>query len=341
MVTKLKYNYSEKDSDFLNIPASDFSWSSVLLSEVKENKNRLEASVFDLKVKSARQLLNNCSNPLVNFWSKDGLVKHAHYPGRFKRTYVNPNEGIPLFLPSQISSINPKPTKWISIKKEADLDILKAHRGELLINRSGTIGPVTIVSDTLNDKILSDDIIRVIPKNPLDLGYIYAFLRSEIGQVLLTTNSYGAVISHIEPEHLQSLLIPVPSPLIRLTIHNLIIDSFNDRDKSNQLIEEADELLYQELNLPNIYNLPSKYFIQDSEFQNFQIKLSNVRNRLDTSFHLPIIDSIINHISSKAKEVTRIDDKRISSKIILPGRFKRVYVEEGQGVIFFGGKTDT
>ncbi len=31
-------------------------------------------------------------------------------------------------------------------------------------------------------------------------------------------------------------------------------------------------------------------------------------------------------------------DERISENIILPGRFKRVYVDEGQGRVFFGGK---
>jgi type I restriction-modification system, M subunit len=33
-----------------------------------------------------------------------------------------------------------------------------------------------------------------------------------------------------------------------------------------------------------------------------------------------------------------IGDERISSKVILPGRFKRVYVEEGYGRVFIGGK---
>ncbi len=33
-----------------------------------------------------------------------------------------------------------------------------------------------------------------------------------------------------------------------------------------------------------------------------------------------------------------LNDRRVSKKITLPGRFKRIYVEEGQGVAFFGGK---
>lgn len=37
-----------------------------------------------------------------------------------------------------------------------------------------------------------------------------------------------------------------------------------------------------------------------------------------------------------AEEVTTLKDERISEEIILPGRFKRVYVEEGYGRIFIG-----
>ena len=39
-----------------------------------------------------------------------------------------------------------------------------------------------------------------------------------------------------------------------------------------------------------------------------------------------------------AAEVTTIGDSRISKDVILPGRFARIYVEEGQGRVLFGGK---
>lgn len=36
--------------------------------------------------------------------------------------------------------------------------------------------------------------------------------------------------------------------------------------------------------------------------------------------------------------VTKVGNKNISREIILPGRFKRVYVDEGYGRVFIGGK---
>ncbi len=34
------------------------------------------------------------------------------------------------------------------------------------------------------------------------------FLKSKVGNKILLTNSYGAVITHIEPEHLATVPIP-------------------------------------------------------------------------------------------------------------------------------------
>ena len=46
----------------------------------------------------------------------------------------------------------------------------------------------------------------------------------------------------------------------------------------------------------------------------------------------------MDHLKENAAEVTTVGDSRISRSVILPGRFKRVYVEEGYGRIFIGGK---
>ena len=70
----------------------------------------------------------------------------------------------------------------------------------------------------------------------------------------------------------------------------------------------------------------------------FSIKLGDLRGRLDASFHAPIVQRIVDHLRVHAAEVTTVADSRISQEVILPGRFKRVYVDEGHGRIFIGGK---
>ena len=60
--------------------------------------------------------------------------------------------------------------------------------------------------------------------------------------------------------------------------------------------------------------------------------------RLDASYHVPVVDAIIAHLKENAAEVTTVGDSRISEAVILPGRFSRVYVEEGYGRVLIGGK---
>ncbi len=93
-------------------------------------------------------------------------------------------------------------------------------------------------------------------------------------------------------------------------------------------------MLVGELHLPPIYKMEKS----DSTVDTYSIKLSNMNLRLDASYHVPIVDAIIAHLHQNADEVTTIGDPRISKEVILPGRFKRVYVDEGHGRVFIGGK---
>ena len=49
--------------------------------------------------------------------------------------------------------------------------------------------------------------------------------------------------------------------------------------------------------------------------------------------------AIERHIAKTAREVVKVGDSQICQSVILPGRFKRVYVvEEDNGIVFFSGK---
>ena len=84
--------------------------------------------------------------------------------------------------------------------------------------------------------------------------------------------------------------------------------------------------------------IEGKRYLQDTELNNFSIKASNLDGRFDVSYHLPLVDEIIRQISLYSEEVICLGDERVSKDIILPGRFKRIYVDKDHGVPFFGGK---
>ena len=260
------------------------------------------------------------------------------YLGRFKRTYVAEKVGIPFILPSQITEIYPKANKFIASTTNIDIESTRVEKGQVLLTRSGTIGVVSYVSKTLENQSLSDDVIRI--KASEYSGYVYTYLKSRIGRLLVETNNYGAVIEHIEPEHLDHIPIPNPPPILKQEIHGLIEESFKLRDTSNELMDTAQALLKTALQLPSIETLQkhAEQFDKTAGVLNYSVPASEVIDRLDGSYYVPIVKAIEQHIAKTAKEIAKVGDGRICQSVTLPGRFKRIYVEEESGVVFLGGK---
>lgn len=311
-------------------------WCSVSLSDVIFRGKRLEASVFDVEAKQARQIIKNSKFPSTTIGGKNGLTT-SYTCARFKRIWLEHSD-FPIYQPSTIVDIKPKPDGYISHLTKTNIENLRVKKGQILMTCSGTIGKVSYVSDTLKNKIFSHDLLRINCKNTVDQGYVYTYLKSKVGNKILLTNSYGAVITHIEPEHLATIPIPDAPKEIKERIHNLIVESFKLRDESNELIDQATTLLIDELKLPPISEFKQNNIKNSANVNAFSVKLSDLNGRADASYHLPIVDAIIKHLEQYSAEVTTIDDNRISSDVILPMRFKRVYVEEGYGRVLLGGK---
>ena len=105
-------------------------------------------------------------------------------------------------------------------------------------------------------------------------------------------------------------------------------------------MDEAQILLKEALQLSDIERLQTKarQFDKKAGVFNYSVSLSELNSRLDGSYHVPMVKAIEQHIQKTAKQVVKIGDSQISQAVILPGRFKRIYVEEGSGITFFGGK---
>mgnify|MGYP004657781049 CR=1 FL=1 len=340
MVNTKKKEIIEQQPDIkvkeIDLPDDEVKWCSVALSEVLNNDNRLEASVFKIEAKQARDLLQQSKYPLKVLYGQDGFFEYANNSCRFKRDYKNKSsESVGFLGSSEILDVYPKAEKYIS-KVQAVQKGLIAKLNEVLISCSGTIGNISLVSQTMSNNALSQHMIRAYTKDYY--GYIYAFLKTNIGQILIKTNTYGSVVQHIEPKHLEYIYIPNPPEILKKEIHNLVVKSYNLRDESNDLIDEAEKMLIEELKLPPIEDFKPKYFDNEKGIRNFEVSLSRLNNRFDGSYHIPLVDCIKEHLQKYAETVTNIGDKNVSEEIILPGRFARTYVEEGQGTLFFGGK---
>ena len=312
------------------IAASPVKWCAVSLDEVVSRGKRLEASVFDVEARNARTVVCSSTYGYVSLMGTlQSPVARAYYGGRGKRNYVSPTrQGVIGFIgSSEMLDCRPHPVKFMADTPQ--VDDLRVKHGNILMSRSGTIGNLSFVNNILSKLLVSEHAIRIECRN--NPGYVYAFLKSRTGQLLVKSGIYGAVILEVEPEHLKSIPIPNAPEELKRKINDLVVMSYELRDESNALIDKATAMLVEELKLPPIEKLvpPANAF---------SVKLDDLAGRLDVSYHVPIVGAITAHLKENAAEVTSVADPRISKNVILPGRFKRVYVEEGYGRIFIGGK---
>lgn len=332
----LAYQIAATPNFDIVIDETPIKWCTVSLSEVIEKGKRLEASVYDVESKQAYTRIKNGIYPAVDLIGSNSPVQKAHYGGRLKRNYVEKNSesSVGFIGSSEMLDISPQPIKFmVDDERVSDLHV---KRGTVLISRSGTIGNMSFVNETLEKFLISEHAMR-LECNSYP-GYVYAYLKTKTGQALIRSNIYGSVIQQIEPEHLASIPIPNAPNEVKSKIDELVSKSYSLRDESNALIKKATQLMIEELRLPTIENFDVEFFKKDASVETFNVKLSNMGYRLDASYHVPIVDAITSHLKDNCREMTTIADTRISKEIILPGRFKRIYVEEGVGRVFIGGK---
>lgn len=126
-------------------------------------------------------------------------------PGIFKRNYVK--NGIDFLGGSDITRSIPDSDKKLSAHNTSNFNELVLKEDWILVTCGGTIGTTVLVNEYLSKKLASQHILRIIPKN-ISVGYLFAFLSSEIGLKVIQSFTYGSVIPQIETHHLE--LVPIP-----------------------------------------------------------------------------------------------------------------------------------
>lgn len=306
-------------------------YASISIDEIIASKLRFEANVYNVEVRKAKEVLKNCKWEIKFI---NDFIDDCFYGGRGKRNYVkkSEDENIIGFLgSSEMLELNPNPVKFFS-KSTTDIRQFSLKKGWLLISRSGTIGNVTLVNNSLAKHLVSEHAIRIIPKE--NAGYLYAYFKSDVGISIVQSNIYGAVIKQIEPEHIIKIAIPNPSNEIKEKIHNLIMTSFELRDQANELIDQAEKLLVDALKLPSFDALQPNYYDTESEVKTFSVRLNLLNNRFDGSYHNPVVLNIIDCFLDNAESIKTLSD--LCSDITMPGIFKRNYVSKEDGVPFLG-----
>jgi len=271
----------------------------------------------------------------------DQLVEPPNYPGRFKRVYARSQEdGMPFLTASEMIQFRPTSQKYLA-NSSGDVEVCTVRPGWILVTRSGTVGRCVIVGKRLATFAITDDAIRIQAK-AAPIGYLYAYLSTWIGQALLRKDEYGGSIKHLEPHHLAGVPVPLLPDGEQQAIHYEIMRAYNLRDEANKLLDEADELLHQELGLPRFDESLVPYLSSSPHPQThrpemphpkaFTVCASGLSDRLDASYHVPIARTAI-ELLHRGK-YTPIHLGRLTDDIRIPPRFKRIYVQKEHGLPF-------
>lgn len=275
----------------------------------------------------------------------------SHYkvsmPPRFARTRVkDPVFGTPFLTGSAIAEANVDKSDFISTTRTSGLDGILLEEGTAVVTRSGTIGNVRFITKDIAGCAGTDDLIRISARTPdYSTEYYYAFSLSSLGKALITKDTYGGVIDHIEPDHLSEIAIPALPKKLRNQITALVKEANGLRVKANALLEMAEAELKTTCNLPDLSELnPDNLIKNDSEATTFswsstkRLAMSGQFGtlRLDATYHDPTACALAKHILSRKEGVTL--DKVLLS-VRNSGLRKRVYVDDAeQGVPLIGGK---
>lgn len=295
----------------------------VRLAEVVSASLRLEASAYALEARQAVAELHACPHPLKAVLGEAGMCQEAHNAFRFARIFVEAKDGVPFLSSSDIIGLRPERGRYLSKKHTKRLDDLRIKPWDVLVSCSGTIGNVGLASPRMGEWALSQDAIRVTASDRDTAGYIAAFLRSSWGRDQLRGLTYGSVIQHIEPHHLEQVLIPELPAIRRIAIGRAFVEAALKRDEANNKLDEADAQLSAALKLPPLptpTNGPVTSIVRAAQWG----------KRLDAAFHNPTARWVENQLHDCGLPELPLGDATLTKTIKAVTKFrKRVYVPKG------------
>jgi type I restriction enzyme S subunit len=171
----------------------------------------------------------------------------------FKRNYVDsPEYGVPFISSGSMlqADLTNLPLLRRTDAESSRLSYLQLQAGMTLISCSGTIGRMTYVRPEMSGMWSSQDVMKVSP-DPASVapGYLYAFLSSRYGVPLVVSGTYGAIIQHIEPEHIANLPVPRFGDVQEAQVDSLVKAAADDISESSQLTQLATQTLLNALGL--------------------------------------------------------------------------------------------
>lgn len=124
------------------------------------------------------------------------------------------------------------------------------NSGDIIISIVGTIGLVSIITESLNQANLTENCAKLINLKDIDNNFLYYFLSSELGQNEIKKGTVGAVQQKLPLYSIGEINISLP-PLETQEKIARILSSLDDKielnNKINQNLEQQAQAIYNQL----------------------------------------------------------------------------------------------
>ena len=305
------------------VPRRDWPWhtakaSSLPVSVIFKGDRRLEAENYLSDGHGTRTAVETKTFG----WQRFSKVARAWQPSRLKGIQVSSEFGTPFLAATQVYDVRPVARKWLSLAKTDNVKERYVNSGAILLTRSGDVGRATLAHSTLQDHLISDDLLRIEPFDAGWSGWIYAYLRAPTVRAILKAAQYGHIIKHLEVGHVADIPIVDITPKEREAFQDRAKAILDKRDDAHRLTLEAEKRFEEAFGALNANDLGEKGFVAKAD----KLFLSG-RRRLDAWHHNPSVDAIRQHLSKSAMSWEAISS--LGYKAWLPTRFRRIPAEDG------------
>jgi len=300
------------------------------------NSMRLDSNPYLMGAFEARMLLEKLQATKESLWQVTSGYNGGIYNGpQFVRNYVeDPAHGVPFVTGSSMLQADMTNISLLS-KEDAyskKLRHLELHEGMTLISCSGTIGRMVYSRSDFSGMWASQDVLKVVPnENKIYAGYLYAYLNSKFGVPQILAGEYGAVIRHLEPEHIVDLQVPRLGQ-IEADAHNMISESAKLRTQYQLQIRKATDLFLEGVGLHDITAFEWHQMGRDLGFTTDLVD--------STSFRAQNYSSRFDQLKRRLSSIPYITlgDVCSQGQLRSGGRFKRVDADPDFGVKLIGQK---
>jgi hypothetical protein len=247
-------------------------------------------------------------------------------PGRFARTYASSQEGgIPYLRPYDVFDYLPTATNRLSIARNAKIDQLILQKGMILQTCSGrNLGPCAYVDESLTAIAMSHDMARIeVPDDRLRY-YVFAYLKTKVGQALLRRGKSGSVIDHLTASDIGAVPIALIDAHLIRTISDKVEHALRCISLARAQLQHTMDAYQQ--------TLPTLKPAERTAY-GWTIQANDVVDRLDCAFYAPSTRNA--RIQMKAAGGPECGEVCWVRK---PQRYNRYYVDPAHGRPVLSGR---